>query len=247
MIVKMGNFFFRWRDTLFSLILLFGLYLLTLESQYWFNMRWGNFREDVIFSLIGFLLILIGIIIRSLTIGYIYIKRAGVNKTIHANQLFTEGLFAHSRNPLYLGNLFIVTGAIISINLYLFWFLILPLFYFIYYSIIKAEEDFLEKKFKNEYKNYMERVPRLIFGNFHLFPESFKNLNFSLKRVIKVEHSVHFLVFLTIALINLFKFHFRYHFEFNHDFFILIYSVIIVLIPYQILSSILKKKGKLDS
>lgn len=246
MIVKIGNFFFRWRDTLFSLIILLGLYLLTFNNQYWFILRFGNFREDIILSIIGLIFILTGIIIRSITIGYIYIKRAGINKKIHADELFTEGLFSHSRNPLYVGNLFIVTGAIISMNLYLFWFIVLPLFYFIYYAIIKAEENFLENKFKDKYKKYMESVPRLIFGNFHLFPESFKNLNFSIKRVIKVEHSVQFLVLFTLALINIFKFYFRYHFDYNHTFFIIIYISIIVLLLYQILSSLLKKKGKLD-
>jgi len=246
MVIKLGNFFFRWRDTLFSLILLFGLYSLTMTQQYWFLLGFGSLKEDIVFSMIGFLLVLIGITIRSITIGYIYIKRAGINKKIHADQLFKEGLFAHSRNPLYLGNLFIVTGAIMSLNLILFWVLILPMFYLIYYAIIRAEEAFLSNKFKQEYLEYLNQVPRLFFGNFHLFPDSFKNLNFSLKRVIKVEHSVQFLVLFTIVLTNILKFHFRYNINWENEFLIVLYIILVILIIYQILASILKRLGKLD-
>lgn len=247
MIIKMGHFFFRWRDTIFSFFILFGLYLLTLNQEYWFNARFGHMREDIIFSILGFLFIFIGIIIRSITIGFFYIKRAGINKKIHAEKLFTEGLFSHSRNPLYLGNLFIVTGAVLSFNLYLFWFFMLPLFYFIYYAMIRAEENFLYNKFQGEYINYMQKVPRLFFGNFHLFPKSFEKLTFSFKRIVKVEHSVQFLVFFITSLINLFKFHFRYHFRYDHVFFFIIYFFIIILILYQIISNQLKKLGKLDT
>ncbi len=155
-------------------------------------------------------------------------------------------MFAHSRNPLYLGNLFIVTGGIISINIDIFWFIVLPLFYFIYYAIIKAEEDFLEKKFKEEYIEFTKEVPRLWFGNFSKFPASFKNLNFSIKRVIKVEHSTQFLILLTISLINIFKFYFRYQFSKDHTLFIMIYIFMIILFIYQITSFYLKKKGLLN-
>ncbi|GIX41097.1 MAG: lipid A Kdo2 1-phosphate O-methyltransferase [Leptospiraceae bacterium] len=246
LVIKAGIFFFRWRDTLFSLIFLAGLYLLSISEKTFLFHFIGNFKEDLIFSALGFIFVVIGIGIRAITIGYIYIKRAGLNKKIHAEQLFKEGLFSHCRNPLYLGNLFVVTGAIISLNIYLYWIVILPLFYFIYYSIIRAEEEFLKNKFKEEYINYIKDVPRLIPGNLNRFPESFKNLNFSLKRVIKVEHSTQFLVFFTILLINILKFRFRYNISWENPYFQIIYFIMILLIIYQITAAILKRKGKLD-
>jgi len=246
-LIKLGNFFFRWRDTLFSLIFLMGLLILTSPNKLWIFNAVGNLKEDIILSILGFFLILIGILIRSITIGYIYIKRAGINKRIHAEKLFKEGLFAHLRNPLYLGNLFIVTGGIFILNIYLFWFFVLPLFYFIYYCIIKAEEEFLKNKFKEEYQDYLNSVPRLIPRNLSHFPDSFKNLTFSFKRVFKVEHSTHFLVFITIILIHIFKFHFRYNFDWNHSFFLFLYLIGIILIFYQIIMVILKRKGKLNT
>ncbi|MFN3603085.1 MAG: methyltransferase family protein [Leptonema sp. (in: bacteria)] len=243
--IRFGNFFFRWRDTLFSLILIFGLYSLTLPKEELF-FYFGDVELDIILSWIGFFVLLIGILIRVFTIGFIYIKRAGIQKKIYAEVLFQEGLFAHSRNPLYLGNLLVVTGFVITINLIAFWYLILPLFFFIYFCIIKAEEDFLFKKFQDKYLDYYKKVPRLIFGNFSLYPQSFKNLTFSFKRMIKVEHSSHFLIFFSLVLVNLFKFHFRYQWDWSHPFFYLLYLISIVLLLYQGVSFYLKKIGKLD-
>jgi hypothetical protein len=102
------------------------------------------------------------------------------------------------------------------------------------------------QQIKQEYLEYLNQVPRLFLGNFHLFPDSFKNLNFSLKRVIKVEHSVQFLVLFTIVLTNILKFHFRYNINWDNEFLIVLYIILVILIIYQILASILKRLGKLD-
>lgn len=245
-LILLGNFFFRWRDTIFSLILFFGFFSLTKNSDFFLFFYFGDFKIDILFSILGFIFIIIGVFIRMITIGFIYIKRAGVQKKIYAEVLFQKGLFSHSRNPLYLGNLFVVTGIIISINQYLFWFVILPLFYFIYFCIIKAEEDFLSKKFKEDYLNYYKNVPRLFFGNFSLFPESFKDLEFSFKQVVKVEHSSHFLILLSLVIINLLKFHFRYSLQWNHPFFYFLFFIFSILVIYQVISYFLKINGYLD-
>lgn len=238
--INLGNFFFRWRDTLFTLILMFGLYSLTITSCdlfFYFNGK----EWDIFFSFVGFLLILIGVFIRIFTIAFIYIKRAGIQKKIYADTLFQDGLFAHSRNPLYLGNLFIVTGIILSFNVLLLWFFFLPLFYFIYFCIIKAEEHFLMNQFGDRYKDYVEKVPRLFFANLSELPDSFKNLQFSFRQVIKVEHSSHFLIFLSWILINLLKFHYRYSYEWNDTAFYFLYVFLGIVVIYQIFSYFYKK------
>ncbi len=238
--VVLGNFFFRWRDTLFTFILIFGLYSLTLTDHIFFSYL-NDQKLDIMFSWIGLFVVIVGVLIRVFTIGFIYIKRAGFKKKIYAETLFQEGLFAHSRNPLYLGNLLIVTGIIISFDMFLFWFFVLPLFYFIYYCMIKAEENFLLNKFKDQYKDYYQKVPRLFFGNFSQFPDSFKNLQFSFPQLIKVEHSTHFLIFFSLILINLIKFRYRYSYEWNDPLFYFLYILLSILIFYQIVSYIYKK------
>ncbi|MCS7205231.1 MAG: hypothetical protein NZ853_06000 [Leptospiraceae bacterium] len=241
LIISFGNFLFRWRDPLFSLFFLGSLYALTIKSDFFLLKSFGGLEHDYFFSFLGLILILKGLVFRTLVIGFIYIKRAGMRKQIHAEQLHKEGFFAHSRNPLYLGNLLIITGGVFSFNSYLHWFLILPFFYFVYYAIIKAEEDYLTKKFQNEYLEYKKQVPMLILGNWKAFPSSFSNLRFSLKRALRIEHSVHSYVLFTFVLINIFKFHFRYDFSWES---FLIKALLFtggLILFYQVLLFLLKK------
>src|SRR4029078_8211515 len=59
---------------------------------------------------LGLLLILLGQGLRAAVIGFATINRGGQNRLIHADDLVTDGLFAHSRNPLYVGNVLILSG-----------------------------------------------------------------------------------------------------------------------------------------
>ena len=82
---------------------------------------------------------------------------------------------------MYIGNFLIWLGAsLITNNLY---FVLFSIFFYwlIYIPIILAEEDYLTKKFKNEYKLYSLNVPAII-PNFKKWikPE----LNFNLRKVL---------------------------------------------------------------
>lgn len=48
--------------------------------------------------------------LRFAVIGYAYIKRGGLRRRVHVDKLVMKGYFAHSRNPLYLGNLVVLSG-----------------------------------------------------------------------------------------------------------------------------------------
>jgi protein-S-isoprenylcysteine O-methyltransferase Ste14 len=99
--------------------------------------------------------------VRALTIGLAYIKRGGKNRKIYAKGLVKEGIFAHCRNPLYLGNILIITGLGIVAHSFLFALIGIPLFIFLYLAIIRAEEHFLASKFGQEYIEYC-RNPQFI-------------------------------------------------------------------------------------
>ena len=98
-----------------------------------------------------------------------------------ASCLNKTGIYSLIRHPLYLGNFLIWFGvSLITYNLY---FVILSLvsYWFIYIPIILAEEDYLIKKFKNEYKSYSSIIPAII-PNFRKWvpPE----LSFNYKKVL---------------------------------------------------------------
>jgi protein-S-isoprenylcysteine O-methyltransferase Ste14 len=76
--------------------------------------------------------------------------------------ILDEGLYAVSRNPIYLAMALIYLGIAFLFNL--FWFLpplvlVLPA---IHFGVILREEKYLERKFGDEYLNYKTSVRRWI-------------------------------------------------------------------------------------
>lgn len=83
-------------------------------------------------------------------------------KPEQASKLLTTGVYAFSRNPMYLG----LTGILIGIFLFLgSWFgiVIIPIFviYITKYQI-KPEEYAMNKKFGGQYQSYCNKVRRWI-------------------------------------------------------------------------------------
>ena len=97
-----------------------------------------------------------------MTIGLDYIVRGGRDKKVYAKTLVTNGIFAHCRNPLYLGNILIVSGLGVVADSTVFYFIGIPFFVLSYMAIIKAEESYLSGKFGEEYREYCGKVNSLI-------------------------------------------------------------------------------------
>lgn len=141
--VKLGNFLFHYRNILFPVF----YFLLFVPSPELFP----NYKHAL---LIGFIVASIGQICRVATIGLKYIIRGGKNRRVYAEDLITEGLFAHTRNPLYVGNVLILIGLGLMTNTLLFNLVMSPLFVFFYQAIIRAEENFLRNKFGEAFDQY---------------------------------------------------------------------------------------------
>jgi len=85
-------------------------------------------------------------------------------RNVGAKELCTWGLFAHVRNPLYIGNALIYIGMIlIASGRWLLPLLILAFAYLVfqYGLIISLEEETLTNLFGAEYEKYKANVPRL--------------------------------------------------------------------------------------
>ncbi len=79
-----------------------------------------------------------------------------------ATTLIREGLYRHTRNPIYLGFLGIYLGfTFLAATL---WGILLSpfLFWTITHTVIHAEEEYLEDKFGEQYTYYKSRVRRWI-------------------------------------------------------------------------------------
>ncbi len=150
-----GNFFFHTRNVLFPVLIAALLFLFPPVAL-------GTIPGDY-FLAMGLLLVIAGQALRIMTIGLAYIVRGGRNRCIYAENLVTGGLFAHCRNPLYVGNILIVSGFMFiagNTNGILLGSLG---FMAIYRLIVFSEERFLTAKFGQAYLDFCSGVPRWRF------------------------------------------------------------------------------------
>lgn len=243
LLISIGNFFFRWRDTAFSLIMVGGVAMVVLLP----GIGLGGPTADWLASLAALLFAGAGQLARAVTIGYAYIKRGGLNKQIFAETLVQRGMFAHTRNPLYLGNLLIVTGAVFVFNTIWYYAIALPFFYFAYVCITLAEENFLRSKFGSAYDDFCRQVPNRYWpGNLSRFRESTRDMDFTFRRLIKKEHGTFTVVFGTLALVTLLKMHYRHGLSYASVEARALMVVLAALIVFQIVAALLKRAGKLE-
>ena len=115
------------------------------------------------FRAIGMFLLLIGEAIRIWAVSH----AGGATRTLNvgAPTLCTSGPYARSRNPLYLGNMFMYIGIVLIAGIQngLFMVMITAAFFLIQYTlIISLEEETLDNLFGNEYLEYKKHVPSVV-------------------------------------------------------------------------------------
>jgi protein-S-isoprenylcysteine O-methyltransferase Ste14 len=152
---RLGRFVFRYRDYLVPLVLL-GIVLLTPPATI------GSARVDAWLDVLGLLIAAAGQALRLAVIGFAYIRRGGINKRLAAPTLVCEGLYAHSRNPMYVGNMLLFVGLMLIYNSPWGYFLMLPLVLLALLAIVRAEERFLTQRFGSAYADYCRRVNRFL-------------------------------------------------------------------------------------
>ena len=152
---------------------------------------------------------LAGQAIRALTIGLAYIIRGGRDRKVYAKTLVKDGIFAHCRNPLYLGNILIVIGLGIVAHSLPFYAVGIPLFVFMYMAIIKAEEHFLTNTFGEEYIEYIRKVNRLI-PNFSGMRETINSMQFNWRRLVVKEYGTTY-TWIVCVILLIMKNHYLYY------------------------------------
>jgi protein-S-isoprenylcysteine O-methyltransferase Ste14 len=110
---------------------------------------------------LGCFLIVFGELIRIYSVSFI----GGISRTRKGSlgeKLVSEGAFSIVRNPLYVGNFFIIAG--VSLFSSVPWLILLGLAFFVaqYHFIVQYEERLLEERFGEEFHLYKDSVPAWI-------------------------------------------------------------------------------------
>lgn len=180
MMVQFGNAFFRYRNALFPLAFMLV-----------FAPGPPIVADALSAAAAGLCVAVLGQILRVATIGLQYIVRGGRDRRVYAEGLVTEGLYAHSRNPMYVGNLFILIGVALVSNSWGCVAIAVPLFCFVYACIVSAEERYLLEKFGEGYRSYMCTVPRW-FPRLNGLRATFAQTRFHWRRTLLKEYGTPF-------------------------------------------------------
>ncbi|MHB9027426.1 MAG: methyltransferase family protein [Candidatus Latescibacterota bacterium] len=107
---------------------------------------------------IGALMMVIGECIRFISAGTL-IKFEGVTR---------NGIYAFTRNPLYIGSFLIGVGACIVGRDLIFAALFIVFFPLLYLRVIRREEAWLVDRYGDEYAAYLREIPRIIPRRFDI-------------------------------------------------------------------------------
>lgn len=226
MLVKFGNWIYHYRNFLFP------VFYLTM-----FIPSPAIFASADVPLVLGLVIIFLGMLTRSATIGLVYIIRGGKNRRIYAEGLVTEGIYSVCRNPMYLGNILLILGFAIFSNSLLFLLIMFPFFVLIYASIIKAEENFLIGKFGEEYVTYKKSTYAIV-PKLGRIGKAFKDYKFNFRRVVIREYNSLFIYFSGILLILLYKQ------VISAKLFAILFAIVAVV---YLVVKVLKKKGILTA
>jgi protein-S-isoprenylcysteine O-methyltransferase Ste14 len=195
MMVALGNFFFHYRTSLSPFLPL----LLLLPGP-------AVLPDPFVAALLGLLVAATGQVVRGTTIGLEYIVRGGRNHRVYADALVTEGLFRHTRNPMYVGKFLMVLGAGIASNRWPSLLAITTAYSFMYQAITLAEEAYLRGKFGAGFDAYCRDVPRW-WPRIRGLVATFARTRFNWARVLNKGYSEPLGWTLPIALIGLYNIH----------------------------------------
>jgi protein-S-isoprenylcysteine O-methyltransferase Ste14 len=184
-VTSIGRFVFRYRDYLAPLGL--ALILVGTRPQPFF----ASARADAWFDAVGLLVAACGQAVRFVVIGYAYIQRGGVDKQLAANRLVCEGIYAHSRNPMYVGNFLLLAGLVMIYHSLAVYLVAFPVYLLGIWTIIKSEEEFLAKRFGRDYEDYCRRVNRFL-PRLRGMRQTLGSMRFDWRRVVRKEYGTTF-------------------------------------------------------
>jgi len=124
----------------YGLLVLLIVWLIWADVRPWAINTWPGFA--------GFGLVIVGLGIRAWSAGFI----------AKARQLATNGPYALSRHPLYLGSFLLVLGLACTLGSVRFLLIACVVFAFLYTPVIKNEERLLAQQFGDAWDDFCQNV-----------------------------------------------------------------------------------------
>ena len=139
--------------------LLLGLFVVAIAA-FFVRPAYSGSAEEYIVKGISFILVIAGVILRAWAAGCAGNHTRTSN--IEAGKLATNGPYAFVRNPIYLGSIVLGVGMVGIVGDWRLSPLCFGTFAALYFVIIPAEEEFLQREYPLEYKVYCRNVRKLL-------------------------------------------------------------------------------------
>jgi len=114
---------------------------------------------------LGLVIVLAGLVTTSAGRRALVKNGTNVNPSLPTTRLVTDGVYGHTRNPLYVGVSVALCGIALIFDLDWMPLLLIPSCMLLHFAVVKREEHYLEQKFGDVYRHYKARVPRYFAGN----------------------------------------------------------------------------------
>ena len=110
----------------------------------------------------GGIVLLAGLVLTQAGARTLLSRGTNVNPMRPALALATDGVYAWTRNPMYVGGAPLMLGLAIVFALDWLPLLMVPASLVLHFGIVRREERYLEEKFGGTYRGYKARVPRYV-------------------------------------------------------------------------------------
>ena len=151
--------------TIFSYILISPLYIFNISTQILVDIF--TYPADIIpqsYNLVGILFIPVGLfLVIWANYALLHIGKIGLRDREpmqRPSNLVLVGPYRFTRNPIYLGCLFMLLGLVIVWSSIVTAFFLILVYIVFRYIFIKREEIILEEEFGDEYRDFKKRVKR---------------------------------------------------------------------------------------
>lgn len=121
-----------------------------------------SFGIGVIASILGSISLVSGALLILAAAGLFRMRKTTIDPTKSPDNLVTDGLYAFTRNPMYLGMLMVLIGFTLIVDTIPALIFPLAFFAFMNWKLIPQEETVVENAFDAAYRDYKRRTRRWI-------------------------------------------------------------------------------------
>jgi protein-S-isoprenylcysteine O-methyltransferase Ste14 len=153
------GFLTPFREWVFAHRLVAGLFAV-LVAAFFVRPTYPKSTGEIMVKVVSASLVIAGVVLRAWGAGCA--GRHTRTSTIEAEKLATGGPYAFMRNPIYVGSMILGVGMVGIIGDWRVMPLCVVTFAALYFTIIPAEEEFLQRTYPLEYQVYRENVRRIL-------------------------------------------------------------------------------------